>query len=63
MRKSYVRMLVDSVSVGEKQIEMRGSNAALFGSATNSLSVERGECELITDMLGNTKLSAPVKNS
>ena len=43
LRKAYVRMLVSRVVVGEKRIEIHGSNAALMAAALSPASHSAGE--------------------
>ena len=43
LRQAYVRMLIDSVTVGEETVEIRGSHQALLSAAAQADSFLRGE--------------------
>ena len=42
IRRSYVRLLVDRVTVGEEQIEIRGSKAALLSAVSVPDEIDAG---------------------
>ncbi len=42
LRRGYVRLLVESVKVGEQEIEIRGSTTALLSAASKPKEIELG---------------------